>query len=142
MTLNCSKRNIKEIRNFKQLCQGLSDMDMQNQFNKISVFECQTISGRIQGLLYKSQDIQVLGFLFSNSRTFKDFQVLYEPWCRAFAHDVTAAMLMFQFKIIFFCLEHQHGRHGFCMLSWSLGNECKRSIFKLYSMSLPRSLNT
>jgi hypothetical protein len=36
---------------------------------------------------------------------------------RAFAHDVTAAMLVFQFKIILirlFCLEHQHGRHGFC----------------------------
>jgi hypothetical protein len=33
-----------------------------------------------------------------------------------FAHDVTAAMLVFQFKIILirlFCLEHQHGRHGF-----------------------------
>jgi hypothetical protein len=31
---------------------------------------------------------------------------------RAFAHDVTAAMLVFQFKIILirlFCLEHQHG---------------------------------
>ena len=35
----------------------------------------------------------------------------------AFAHDVTAAMLVFQFKIILIrliCLEHQHGRHGFC----------------------------
>jgi hypothetical protein len=50
---------------------------------------------------------------------------------RAFAHDVIAAMLVFQFKRILirlFCLEHQHGRHGF-LLSWSqLGNECKRSI--------------
>ena len=36
---------------------------------------------------------------------------------RAFAHDVTAAMLVFQFKRILiklFCLEHQHGLHGFC----------------------------
>jgi hypothetical protein len=35
----------------------------------------------------------------------------------AFAHDVTTPMLVFQFKIILirpFCLEHQHGRHGFC----------------------------
>ena len=35
----------------------------------------------------------------------------------AFAHDVTAAMLVFQFKIVlirFFCLEHQHGCHGLC----------------------------
>jgi hypothetical protein len=34
-----------------------------------------------------------------------------------FAHDITAAMLVFQFKIILirlFCLEHQHGSHGFC----------------------------
>jgi hypothetical protein len=32
---------------------------------------------------------------------------------RAFAHDVTTAMLMLQFKRILirlFCLEHQHGR--------------------------------
>ena len=36
---------------------------------------------------------------------------------RAFARDVTAAMLVFQFKRILirlFCLEYQHGRHGFC----------------------------
>jgi hypothetical protein len=36
---------------------------------------------------------------------------------RAFAHDVTAAMLVFEFERILirlFCLEHQHGRHGFC----------------------------
>ena len=36
---------------------------------------------------------------------------------RAFAHDVTADMLVFQFKIILirlFSLEHQHGRQGFC----------------------------
>ena len=31
-----------------------------------------------QVLLHKFQDIQGLEFLFSNSRTFKDFQVLYE----------------------------------------------------------------
>ena len=63
---------------------------MPNQFNKMSVFECQIISENIQKLnqeefkdfqvfLYKFQDIQGLEFLFSNSRTFKDFQVLYEP---------------------------------------------------------------
>ena len=63
---------------------------MQNQFNKMSLFECQTISENIhklkqeefkdsQLLLYKFQDIQGLEFLFSNSRRFKDFQVLYEP---------------------------------------------------------------
>jgi hypothetical protein len=55
--------------------------------------ECQTISENIQKLkqeefkdiqvlLYKFKDIQGLEFLFSNSRTFKDFQVLYEPWVR------------------------------------------------------------
>jgi hypothetical protein len=56
----------------------------------MSVFESQTISENIhklkqeeskdiQVLLYKFKDIQGLEFLFSNSRTFKDFQVLYEP---------------------------------------------------------------
>jgi hypothetical protein len=43
---------------------------------------------------------------------------------RAFAHDVTAAMLVFQFKIILirlFCLEHQHCRHGFCWVGpWGM----------------------
>ena len=33
-----------------------------------------------QALLYKFKDFQGLEFLFSNSRTFKDFQVFYEPW--------------------------------------------------------------
>ena len=32
-----------------------------------------------QALLYKFKDFQGLEFSFSNSRTFKDFQVLYEP---------------------------------------------------------------
>ena len=84
MTLNCSKRNFNEFQT------ALSDTIMQNQFNKMSVFECQTISENIhklkqeeskdiQVLLYKFKDIQGLEFLFSNSRTFKDFQVLYEP---------------------------------------------------------------
>jgi hypothetical protein len=54
-------------------------------------FECQTISENIQKLkqekfkacqvlLYKFKDIQGLECLFSNSRAFKDFHVLYEPW--------------------------------------------------------------
>ena len=47
---------------------------------------------------------------------------------KAFAHDVTAAMLVFQFKRILirlFCLEHQHGRHGFCWVGpWGMsGND-------------------
>jgi hypothetical protein len=54
-------------------------------------FECQTISENIQKLkqeiilLYQFKDIQGLEFLFSNSRTFKDFQILYEP-CGAYPH--------------------------------------------------------
>jgi hypothetical protein len=62
-------------------------MNVQNQFNKMFVFECQTISENIHKLrqeqfkdfrvfLYKFQDIQGLEFLFSNSRTFKDIQGL------------------------------------------------------------------
>ena len=81
LTLNCSKRNFI-MR---------SDMNMQNQYVQQNVrLECQTISENIQKLkqgefkdiqvlLYKFKDIQGLEFLFSNSRTFKDFQVLYEP---------------------------------------------------------------
>ena len=68
-------------------------MNMQNQlwvrYEHVRL-ECQTISENIQKLkqeefkniqvlLYKFEDIQGLEFLFSNSRTFKDFQVLYEP---------------------------------------------------------------
>jgi hypothetical protein len=55
----------------------------------------------------------------------KGLLFLYTP-CRAFAHDVTAAMLVFQFKRILirlFCLEHQPS----LLLSWFLGNECKCS---------------
>jgi hypothetical protein len=63
---------------------ALSDMNMQNQFNKISVLnvkQLQEISqnyskGRkfkdIQELLYKFKDNQGLKLLFSNSRTFKN----------------------------------------------------------------------
>jgi hypothetical protein len=77
VTLNsCSKRNFNEFQT------ALTDMNMQNQFNKMSVFECQTISESIHKLkqeefkdfrvlLYKFQDIQGLEFLFSNLRTFK-----------------------------------------------------------------------
>jgi hypothetical protein len=81
LPLNCSKRNfINEVRyeHAKSVQQNVH-------------VECQTISENIQKLkqeefkdiqvlLYKFKDIQGLGFLFSNSRTFKDFQVLYEPW--------------------------------------------------------------
>jgi hypothetical protein len=89
LTLNCSKGNFNEFRT------ALSDMNMGNQFNKMSVLS-QTISENIQKLkqekfkefqilLYKFKDIQGLEFLFSNSRTFKDFQILYEP-CVAYPH--------------------------------------------------------
>ena len=39
-----------------------------------------------QVLLYKFKDIQGLEFSFSNSRTFKDFQVLYKP-CERFPNS-------------------------------------------------------
>jgi hypothetical protein len=39
-----------------------------------------------QVLLYIFKDIQGLEFSFSNSRTFKDFQVLYEP-CERFPNS-------------------------------------------------------
>ena len=72
-------------RTFKAMYQfqtALSDMNTQNQFNKMSVFECQTISENIQKLkqekfkdfqvlLYKFKAIQGLEILFSNSGTFK-----------------------------------------------------------------------
>jgi hypothetical protein len=70
--LNCSKRNFNKFQIV------LSDMNMQDQFNKMSVFECQTISENTQKLkqekfkdfqvlLYKFKDIQGLECLFSNS---------------------------------------------------------------------------
>ena len=88
--LNTEDKGLKSKCNFNEFQTALSDMNMQNQFNKISVFECQTISENIQKLkqekfkdfqvlLYKFKDIQGLEFLFTNSRTFKEFQVLYEP---------------------------------------------------------------
>jgi hypothetical protein len=79
--------------NFKQLCQiwNVNAKSIQQNVR----FECQTISENIhklkqeefkdfQVLLYKFNDIQGLEYLFSNSRTFKDFQVLYEPLWRVF----------------------------------------------------------
>ena len=62
-------------RNFNEFQTVLSDMNMQNQFKKMSVFECQIISENIhklkqeefkdfQVLLYKFQDIQGLEFLY------------------------------------------------------------------------------
>jgi hypothetical protein len=44
-----------------------------------------------QLLLYKFKGIQGLEFLFSNSRTFKDSQVLYEPWFIIEIDEVTKA---------------------------------------------------
>jgi hypothetical protein len=60
-------------------------MNTQNQFQNQTISEnIQKLKQEefkdIQVLLYKFKDIQGLEFLFSNSRTFKDFrQVLYEP---------------------------------------------------------------
>ena len=54
---------------------------------------------------------------------------------RAFAHDVTAAMLVFQFKIILIRLFFLSGTPTWppwFLLSWSQGNECKRSIRVLF----------
>jgi hypothetical protein len=65
---------------------------MPNNFRKYPVKQEQFKD--IQALLYKLKDFQDLGFLFPNSRTFKDFQVLYEydltthsiPWSSHFGH--------------------------------------------------------
>ena len=74
MTLNYSKRNFNEFQT------ALSDMNTQNQFNKISVFECQTISENIQKLSKKNS--RTFKYFCTNSRIFKalNFQILYEPW--------------------------------------------------------------
>jgi hypothetical protein len=53
----------------------------------------------------------------------------FSHWHRAFSHDVTAAMLVFQFKIILIrLLSGTPTWPPWLLLSWSLGNECKRSI--------------
>ena len=79
LTLNCSKRNF--IMRFRY--------EHAKSFQQNVRLECQTISENIQKLkqeefkdiqvlLYKFKDIQGLEFLFSNSRTFKDFQAVAE----------------------------------------------------------------
>jgi hypothetical protein len=70
--------------NLKQLCQ--LDINMQNQFNKISLLnikQIQKISTKefkdFQVLLYKFKDIQGLEFLVFNFKDIQGLQVLYEP---------------------------------------------------------------
>ena len=67
---------------------------------------------------------------------------------RAFAHDVTAAMLVFRFKIILIrvldSFEHQHGCHGFCWVGpWVWFNALKfRTHANMYNgTSLQSHLN-
>ena len=47
-------------------------------------------------LLYKFKDIQGLEFLFSNSGTFKDFQLLYEPWTKGLRSKRRRSPTIFQ----------------------------------------------
>jgi hypothetical protein len=61
----------------------------------------------------------VCSFLYLTPHELLSLSVLIciESEDRAFEHDVTVAMLVFQFKIILtrlFWLEHQHGRHDIC----------------------------
>jgi hypothetical protein len=71
---------------------------------------------------------------------------------RAFAHDVTAAMLVFQFKRILirlFCrLEHQHGRHDFCwVVPWGMkadfqsSHEAPRRSLRVHAWALSSNHN-
>jgi hypothetical protein len=63
--------------------------------------------------ILRKENCVLFGVLFCNIILI----LISESSYRAFAHDVIAIMLVFQFKIILiriFCLEHQHGRHGFC----------------------------
>jgi hypothetical protein len=113
-------------------------MNMQNQFKKMSVFECQIISENIhklkqeefkdfQVLLYKFQDIQGLEFLFSNLRTFKNFQVLYEP-CLTIQSENGSS---------FICKEGCRFSMGWCMrepycpLSSAVGNATIPTLVKM-----------
>jgi hypothetical protein len=53
----------------------------------------------------------------------------------AFAHDVAAAMLVFQFKIILirlFFLEHQHGRHAMTFVELVPWGMSQSSVFPFY----------
>jgi hypothetical protein len=65
--------------------------------------------------------IRHLELLLACKSIFHYFIVFDYKFClyRAFAHDVTAAMLVFQFKIILirlFCPEHQHAAMTFVEL--------------------------
>jgi hypothetical protein len=65
-------------------------------------------------------------------------RIIRLPVHMAFAHDVAAAMLMFQFKIILirlFFLEHQHGSHGFCCIFLLNSPEAKNELSSLFRIS-------
>jgi hypothetical protein len=70
--LNCPKRNFNEFQT------ALSDMNVQNQFNKMSVFECQTNSENIHKLKQeKFKDFQVLLYKFQDIH-FKDLNLRFQ----------------------------------------------------------------
>jgi hypothetical protein len=60
--------------------------------------------------------------------------------------DVTAAMLVFQFKRIlirFFCLKHQHGRHGFCWVGpWGMSVNALFRHFWMAVVSVKTTTNS
>jgi hypothetical protein len=73
------------LQNFKKLWPFVRHE--QNQFTKCPILNASNFRKyplkqeqfkNFQALLYKLKDFRSLGFLFPNSRTFKDSQVLYE----------------------------------------------------------------
>jgi hypothetical protein len=66
------------VRHMKKINLQNVQFLMPNNFRKYPLKQEKFMN--FQALLYKLKDFRVLEFLFPNSRTFKDFQVLYEPW--------------------------------------------------------------
>jgi hypothetical protein len=80
--LNRSKRNFNEFQT--ALYEHAKSIQQNVRFESQTILEnIQQLKHEkfkdFQVLLYKFKEIQGLEILFSNSRTFKDFQVLYEP---------------------------------------------------------------
>jgi hypothetical protein len=83
-----NKINLQNVQ-----CQTVSD------FQKISTTARQFKD--FEALPYKLKDFHGLEILFPNSRTFKDFQVLYEPCdkCPSVYINVQASIMSYEFML-------------------------------------------
>jgi hypothetical protein len=76
----------------------MNKIDLQNvQFSMPNNFRKYPLKQEhkyFQALLYKLKNFQGLEFLFPNSRTLKDFHVMYEPCEKSYAYSQLHAVTM------------------------------------------------